>query len=183
MLQHGSPCIVVGKPDAHPPLSERVALWQANDGMAALARRPWHGRSPAVPRYRDIHNVLLRAGDDAVSVQGCERTVVHAHTGAQRSHHSLITHHRVTAALVAAVAHAGRGRWKIANENNHGLKTTGSHVEPHVGHGKKSLSALRLSLNLLACLVHTVLAWSDDTSALRRRVLARRQTFFEDIRA
>jgi hypothetical protein len=40
-----------------------------------------------------------------------------------------------------------------------------------------------LSLNLLAFLFHTVLEWSDDTYALLRQVLARRQTFFEDIRA
>ncbi len=32
-------------------------------------------------------------------------------------------------------------------------------------------------------LFHTVLEWSDDTYALLRQVLARRQTFFEDIRA
>jgi hypothetical protein len=42
---------------------------------------------------------------------------------------------------------------------------------------------LLLSLNLLAFLVHTVLEWSDDKYALLRRVLARRQTFVEDIRA
>jgi hypothetical protein len=40
-----------------------------------------------------------------------------------------------------------------------------------------------LSLNLLALLFHTVLEWSDDQYALLRRVLARRQTFFDAIRA
>jgi hypothetical protein len=40
-----------------------------------------------------------------------------------------------------------------------------------------------LSLNLLAFLCHTVLEWSDAQYALLRRVLARRQTFFEDMRA
>ena len=40
-----------------------------------------------------------------------------------------------------------------------------------------------LSLNLLALLFHTVLEWSDDTYALLRRVLARRQTFSPDIQA
>ncbi len=88
-----------------------------------------------------------------------------------------------TAAIVAAVAHAGRGRWKIENEHNHVLKTTGYHVEHNFGHGKKYLSAFLLSLNLLTFLFHTVLEWSDDQYALLRRVLARRQTFFEDIRA
>ena len=40
-----------------------------------------------------------------------------------------------------------------------------------------------LSLNVLAFLFHTVLAWSDERYALLRQVLARRQTFFEDMRA
>ena len=62
------------------------------------------------------------------------------------------------------------------------LKTKGYHLEHNFGHGQQYLSAF-LSLNLLAFLFHTVLEWSDDKYALLRRVLARRQTFFEDIRA
>ena len=63
------------------------------------------------------------------------------------------------------------------------LKTKGYHVEHNFGHGKQYLSATMLSLNLLAFLFHTVLEWSDEQYALLRQVLARRQTFFEDIRA
>ena len=63
------------------------------------------------------------------------------------------------------------------------LKTKGYHVEHNFGHGKQCLAAFLLSLNLLAFLCHTVLEWGDDHYALLRRVLARRQTFFEDIRA
>jgi hypothetical protein len=63
------------------------------------------------------------------------------------------------------------------------LKTKGYHLEHNFGHGKQYLSATMLSLNLLAFLFHTVLEWSDEKYALLRHVLARRQTFFEDIRA
>ena len=52
-----------------------------------------------------------------------------------------------------------------------------------LGTGQQYLAAFLLSLNLLAFLFHTVLGWSDEKYALLRRVLARRQTFFEDIRA
>jgi hypothetical protein len=81
------------------------------------------------------------------------------------------------------VAQAGRGRWKIENENNNVLKTKGCHLEHNFGHGKQYLAATLRSLNLLACLFHTVLEWSDAAYAFLRQVLARRQTFFEDIRA
>ena len=63
------------------------------------------------------------------------------------------------------------------------LKTKGYHLEHNFGHGKKYLAAFLLSLNLLAFLFHTVLEWSDAKYALLRRVLARRQTFFQDIQA
>jgi len=183
VLHHGYNFIFVCKPDSHPKLSERLAFWPTNDGLTELESRHWHGRYPEVTQYRSINNVLWRGGDDALAVQWCEMTVVNANTGEQLYHHSFITNHRVTAAIVAAVAHAGRGRWKSENDNTKVLKTKGYHLEHNFGHGKQYLSALLLSLNLLAFLFHTVLEWSDDTYALLRRVLARRQTFFEDIRA
>jgi hypothetical protein len=97
--------------------------------------------------------------------------------------HSFLTNHQGTADNVAEAAQAGRRRWKIANEHNHVLTTKGYHVEHNFGHGQQSLAAIMLSLNLLALLCHTVLEWSDAKDALLRQVLARRQTFFEDIRA
>ena len=132
-------------------------------------------------RYRN--EVLLRRGDNALAVHWFEITVVHAKTGEQLSHNSCITNHRLTADNVVDVAQAGRGRWKIANENTNVLKTKGYHLEHNFGHGKQYLSAFMLSLNLLAFLFHTVLEWNDEQYALLRRVLARRQTFFHDVQA
>jgi hypothetical protein len=182
-LAQGFNFILVCTPDSHPKLYERVAFWHANDGIAAWESRHWNGRFTEVSMYRSRNDVLLLDGKEALSVHGCEITVVNAKTGEQLYHTSLITNHRVTAENVAAVAQAGRGRWKIDNENNNVLKTKGSHGEHNFGHGQQDLAAVMLSLNLLALLFHTVLEWSDDKSALLRRVLARRQTFFDDIRA
>ena len=133
--------------------------------------------------YRWLHDVLLLDGKETLAVNWFELTVVNATTGAQLYHNSFITNHRVTADNVAEVAQAGRGRWKIENENNNVLKTKGYHIEHNFGHGQQYLAALMLSLNLLAFLFHTVLEWSDAKYTLLRQVLARRQTFFDDIRA
>lgn len=133
--------------------------------------------------YRFINDVLLQDGKQALAVNWIEMTVVNAKTGAQLYYNTFITHHRLSTATVAQVAQAGRGRWKIETENNNVLKTKGYHLEHTFGHGKQYLSATMLSLNLLAFLFHTVLAWSDERYALLRQVLARRQTFFEDMRA
>jgi hypothetical protein len=182
-LAKGCNFILVCKPDSHPQLYERVAFWQANAGLTTCERRHWNGRFTEVSLYRLLTDVLLLDGKEPLSVNGFEITVVNAKTGEQLYHNSFITNHRGTTENVAAVAQAGRGRWKIANENNHVLKTKGYHVEHNFGHGQQSLAAVMLSLNLLAFLFHTVLEWSDDKYALLRRGLARRQTFFNDIRA
>jgi hypothetical protein len=182
-LAKGFHFILVCKPDSHPKLYARLAFWQANDGIATGESRHWNGRFTEVSMYRFVNDVLFRDGQETLAVNGCEITVVNAKTGEQRYHNSFMTNHRVTADNVAEVAQAGRGRWKIANENNNVLKTKGYHIAHNFGHGQQSLAAIMLSLNLLALLFHTVLEWSDAQYTLLRQVLARRQTFFEDIRA
>jgi hypothetical protein len=183
VLQHRCNFIFTCKPDSHPRFYERVAFWQANDAMAAREAHHWNGRFTEVTLVRYLNDVLLRSGDDAMSVNWFDLTVVNPSTGEQLYYNSYITNHRLRADNVMGIAHAGRGRWKIENENNNVLKTKGYHLEHNFGHGKQYLSAFLLSLNLLAFLFHTVLEWSDDKYALLRQVLARRQTFFHDIEA
>ena len=183
VLQRGFNFIFTCQPDSHATLSERLAFWQATDGMAEYEGRRWNGRFTEVTVVRYLNDVFLRSGDDALSVNWFEITVVNAKTGEQLYHNRGITNHRLTADNVGKVAQASRGRWKIENENNNVLKTKGYHLEHNFGHGKQYLAAFLLSLNLLAFLFHTVWEWRDDKYALLRRVLARRQTFFQDIQA
>ena len=83
---------------------------------------------------------------------------------------------------VVEVVAAGRGRWKIENENNNTLKTKGYHFEHNYGHGQQHLSSLLASLIILAFLVHTVLEWMDGQYRLLRQKLPSRQRLFSDIR-
>jgi hypothetical protein len=182
-LQQGFNFILVCKPDSHTKLYERLAFWQAQGAIAHREQRGRKGRVTEVTIYRFINEVLLQDGKHTRSVNWVEMTVINAKTGEQLYDNTFITNHRLSAENVAQVAQAGRGRWKIENENNNVLKTKGYHLEHNFGHGKQYLSATMLSLNLLAFLFHTVLEWSDEQYALLRKVLARRQTFFEDMRA
>jgi hypothetical protein len=182
-LHQGFNFILVCKPDSHPKLYERLAFWQAQGAITQCEQRRRQGRVTEVAIYRFINEVLLQGGKHALAVNWVEMTVVNATTGAQLYSNTFITNHRLSAENVAQVAQAGRGRWKIENENNNVLKTKGYHLEHNFGHGKQYLAATMLSLNLLAFLFHTVLEWSDERYAILRQVLTRRQTFFEDIRA
>lgn len=183
VLQHCCNFIFTCKAASHPKFYERLAFWQANDALAECEGHHWNGRFTEVTLVRYRNDVLLRSGDHALSVNWFDLTVVNAKTGEQLYHNTCITNHPLTADNAMDVAQASRGRWKIENENNNVLKTKGYHLEHNFGHGQQYLSAFLLSLNLLAFLFHTVLEWNDDKYALLRQVLARRQTFFQDIQA
>jgi len=182
-LPQGGHCLWVGQPASPPTVYARWALWQAQGASAPGAQRRRQGRVTAVARARFLQDVLLHDGKQARAVQGGEMPVGHAQTGAHLSDHPLLPQHRLRAENVAQVAHAGRGRGQSDNAHNHGLQPQGSHRAHHFGHGQQSLSARRLSLTLLAFLVPTVLAGSEEPYAWLRQVLARRQTFCEDRRA
>jgi len=182
-LENGFNFIFVCKPDSHATLYERLAFWQVHDGIKTLESRRWTGRFTEVTRYQYINDVFLRGGPGALAVNWLEIMVINAKTGEQLYHNSFITNHRLRAETVSQVAQAGRGRWKVENENNNVLKTKGYHIEHNFGHGKRYLAAFLLNLNLLAFLFHTVLQWCDEKYALLRQVLVRRQTFFDDMRA
>src|SRR5215510_199765 len=153
LAQHqGLQCILTCQPASHPKFYARLAFWQANEGMAEQEGRCWIGRFTEVPLYRDINDVLLRGGDDALSVNWFASTGVNTKTGEPWYHNSFITNHRRSADNIAAVAQAGRGRWKIEHDNTNVLKTKGDHLEHNFGHGQQDLAAFLLSLNLLAFL-------------------------------
>jgi hypothetical protein len=178
VLHHRFDFILTCQPDSHATLAERLAFWQANDGITAREGRHWHGRCTEVTRVRSINDVRLRGEADALPVNWFEITVVNAKTDEPLYHNGCITNHRLRDDNVMEVVQASRGRWKVANANNNVLKTKGYHLEHNFGHGKQYLAACMLSLNLLAFLFRTVLEWSDAKSVLLRKVLARRQTFF-----
>jgi hypothetical protein len=182
-LHQGCNFLWVCKPDSHPKLYERLAFGPAQGAIAPGEQRRRKGRLTAVALYRCLHEGLRQDGQHALAVTWGERTVVNAQTGAQLSDTTFLTQHRLSAENVAQGAQAGRGRWKIDNENNNVLKTKGDPLEHNFGHGTQSRAATMLSLNVLAFLCHTVLEWSAEQYALLRQVLARRQTFFEDMRA
>jgi len=58
-----------------------LAFWQAQKGIASRESRCWNGRYPEATRYRYIHDVFVRGGDDTLAVQWFEMTVVNAKMG------------------------------------------------------------------------------------------------------
>ena len=85
---------------------------------------------------------------------------------------------RFPAQNVEALVSDGRARWKIENENNNTLKTKGYNLEHNFGHGKKHLSSLLATFNLLAFLFHTLLDLTDQKYQLPKPAFADTQNLF-----
>jgi len=183
LLQHGFNFILVCKPDSHQTLYEWLAMLEASGDLAQFSIRHWNGRFHEVHRYRYAHEVPLRDSEDALLVDWCELTITKASDGTILYHNAFATRHHLDHESVVLVVQAGRARWKVENENTNILKTKGYHLEHNYGHGKHYLSAVLLTLNLLAFLFHTVLGWVDHKYQLVRRTLGARQTFFQDLQA
>ena len=173
--------ILVCKPDSHKTLYEWVAGLAATGDVQTLSIERHHGKRSETDTYRFVSQVPLRDGDDALDVNWCELTTTRA-DGKVVYHNAFATNHAITPANVAEVVRAGRTRWKVENENNNTLKTKGYHLSHNFGHGKRHLSALLATLNLLAFLFHTLLDLLDSSYRTIRRFLPRK-TFFDDLRA
>ena len=170
------------KPESHATLYEWVADFARSGGVTTIQLPRRVGKKRLTDTYRYVNQVPLRDSDDALMVNWCELVTTDA-DGDVLFLNAWATSHPITADNVAAIALAGRARWKIENENNNTLKTKGYHFEHNFGHGKQNLSNLFATMILLAFLVHTTLDLIDSSYQAVRDSLPSRRTFFEHLRA
>lgn len=183
VLLQRSHFIFTCKPDSHTHLYSWIGGLEQNGELHTVrmqvkdAKGHWEEHA-----YRYANGVPLVEGEGALKVNWCEVTI----TGKHRKtpyHNAWVTDWKIDDQNVAGLVATGRCRWKIENENNNTLKTKGYHLEHNFGHGKKHLSSLLATLNMLALLTHTFLAYCDDAYRLIRAKLPTRKTFFDDVRA
>ena len=180
-LREGLNFILVCKPDSHKTLYEWVAGLAATGDVQTLEVKRREGKHRYTDTYRFVGQVPLRDGEGALEVNGCELTTTRD-DGRITYKNAFATHHPITAANVAELVRDGRARWKVENENNNTLKTKGYHLTHNFGHGKRHLSALLATFNLLAFLFHTLLDLMDARYRRIRQCLPRKR-FFNDLRA
>ena len=181
-LAAGLNFILVCKPSSQPTLYEWLDGLITTQGVHTLSLGRRQGKRRERDTYRFANALPLRDGDAALAVNGCELTTTDA-DGKVLYHNAFVSNHTIHAGNVAAIAQAGRARWKVENENNNTLKTQGYHLTHHFGHGQQHRSALLVTLNLLAFLLHTVLDMMDVKYQLIRAKLPSRKMFFQHLQA
>ncbi|MDP2844187.1 MAG: transposase, partial [Acetobacterium sp.] len=114
----------------------------------------------SIHRYEFAHDVPLFSSTDTTShwVSYTEESS----SGEVKYHNEWVTNLKPTKLNVREIATAGRQRSKIENETFNALKNHGFHFEHNFGHGKDNLSFNFLLLNLLAFLMHQLLALGDN---------------------
>lgn len=174
--------LFVCKPSSHVTLTESIKDLTAQGAIQTHQVLRRKGKKAWTDTYRFVNHVPLREGDDALAVNWLELTTQDA-AGKQTYQNAWITQHALDKAHVAKVAEAGRARWRIENGNNNVLKTKGYHLEHNFGHGKKYLSSLLCTFNLLAFLLHTFQEITNQKYRVLRATLPTRKSFFDSIRA
>jgi len=184
LLKHELHFILTCKPESHSTLYEELRLLERVEGaISTTTVRRWNGRYHERWVYRWAEHVPLRRGPKALKVNWCSLRVIREDNGKELYYNAWATDHALNERTVVAVARDGRSRWKVENEGINVLKNQGYSFEHNFGHGKQHLSAVLLTLLLLAFLFHTVLDFSCLTYQAVRRELGTRRTFFNDLRA
>ena len=146
--------ILVCKPASHAIVYEWLEHLGRNGAVGTVVRTRWTGKRRETDTYRYAHAIPLRDADDALEVNWCELTTTDEN-GKVLYRNAFATNLALDDGNVADVVEAGRGRWKIENENNNTLKTKGYHFGHNFGHGQKHLSSLLANLLILAFLPRT----------------------------
>ena len=160
------------KPQSHPTIREYLTGVELPERRDIVRR----GRDRSVHRYRWLADVPMRDGADAMTVNWLEIEITNA-KGKLTYRNSFVTDLPVDRDNVAELAACGRARWKIENESFNVLKNNGYNLEHNFGHGKATLSAVLVVLNLLAFALHHLCElvdgrWRDAVAGLgaRRRI-------------
>jgi len=184
LQEHKLHFILTCKPESHQGLYEELALLEKlEDAVSSKTVRRWNGRYYERLVYRWAEKLPLRKTADTLWVNWCEVTIVNEATGEQLYHCSWATDHEVDEHSVVEIVADGRSRWKVENEAFNVLKNRGYNFEHNYGHGQQHLSAVLLTLLLLAFLFHTALDLTCLAYQAVRQELGARRTFFSDLRA
>jgi len=177
ILEAGFNFLLVCKPKSHKVLYE----WINGITEEKTIRKRINGVAQTWT-YRWAPQVPLRDGAHALEVNWCELTITRDHDNKRVYKNAFVTNHTITERSVEQIILCGRTRWKTENENNNTLKTKGYYLEHNYGHGKKHLSSLLATMNILAFLFHTILEFVDKPYRNLRETIGRRDEFFNHIR-
>lgn len=173
ILKNGGSFIFTCKERSHKTLSE----FRKGISPAIHSETKGTGSQKREYRYSWISTLPIREGADALSVNWFDISIV-TPKGKTSYYSSFITNIVPTKENISELASCARARWKIENETFNVLKNNGYHLEHNFGHGRQTLSALLVTLNLLAFTMHNACDAVEATWKRAREVRGSRKRLF-----
>ena len=178
VLAAGAHFLFVCKSDSHKTIGEYLTGVE----VPSRSRKIKRGKKYFTYTWRWMLGLPIRDGKDALDVNWLEITIRDSN-GKTTYRNSFITDLPVDVDNVEDLAAAGRARWKIENETFNTLKTKGYNLEHNFGHGKNNLSAVLVTLNLIAFAIHLAAELADTAWKAAIEVAGSRVRFFNNLRA
>jgi hypothetical protein len=173
----GGNFILTCKPDSHKTLFEYLQGADLHEYTMTIRE----GKKTVFHRYTWLCHIPIRDGDGAVKVNFMQLEILNEKDEVTYRT-SFVTDLPVDRENIVEMVSCGRTRWKIENESFNVLKNNGYNLEHNFGHGKETLAAVLVVLNLLAFAFHSVCDFLEQAWQLARRVLNTRRAFFEQFR-
>jgi len=163
VLKHNSSFIFTCKPSSHKVLYEYLEGVELEN---ITVIKPLAGKGVREYSYKWLCDVPIRDGREALKVNWISLQISDPKGKAKASSHSFITDIVPNASNIEELISCARSRWKIENETFNVLKNNGYNLEHNFGHGKETLAALLVVMNLLAFSMHsacrlTSLLWQE----------------------
>ena len=158
------------QPGSHKILFDWIdGLRQVGD-LATKKEKFRNGKNWYIATYEYANNVPLRDGGDAIYVNFVQVTIREKTTGKLIGIHSFVTDFVLNKENCIEIALTGRRRWKSENEGNNTLTNNGYHLKHSFGHGEQNESHNFVLLNLIAFMIHVILAYvgQEGYSALHK---------------
>jgi hypothetical protein len=158
------------QPGSHKTLFDWIdGLRQVGD-LAVKEEKFRDGKHWYIATYEYANSVPFRDSEDAIRVNFVQVTIRNKTSGKVEGMHSFATDFILTENTCIEIATTGRRRWKSENEGNNTLTNNGYHLKHSFGHGEENESHNFVLLNLIAFMIHVILAHvnQEGYSALRK---------------
>jgi hypothetical protein len=150
------------QPGSHKTLYDWVDGLRKVGDLEKIEKKNRDGKKWYIATYEYANKVPLRDTEDTIYVNFVMVTIREKGTNEIVGLHSYVTDYKLEKENCVEIATFGRRRWKSENEGNNELTNNGYHLKHNFGHREQNLSHNFVLLNLIAFMMHVILAYVNQ---------------------
>lgn len=150
------------QPGSHKTLFDWIDGLRKVGDLPIKQKKIRDGKNWYIASYEYANKVPLKDGEDAINVNFVQVTIRDKKTNIIVGIHSFVTDFYLEEKNCVDIASSGRRRWKSENEGNNTLTNNGYHLKHNFGHREGNLSHNFFVLNVIAFMIHVILAYVNQ---------------------